>query len=97
MKFSDKKNLPKGVSIYDFNGKTSIKLYDTYIFKIDHETMQITLNSGGWNTKHTKKCINMSFDSCHVNAHLFQKKGEWFVSFRDKIVPFTDSMILDAA
>ena len=80
----------KGLSVQTFDNKEFFKLYDTIIVTKDLTTGDIMLDSGGWRTKHTKKCINMIL-SGH-NMSVFQKQYEWYVSIGDKIVEFQDNM-----
>ena len=75
--------LPKGLSIVNVPNLTVAKLYDTNIVMIQ-ETWQgsdkvrcITLNHGGWRTKHTKKCINLVL--APYGLSLKQKNFDWWV------------------
>ena len=81
---------PKGLSVVPTNSATVARLYNTNIVIINHKTNVITLNSGGWNTKHTKKCINLVCNK--LGLYLYQEKFEWFVSYQDNVIPFQDEM-----
>lgn len=69
--------LPKGLSIVDVPNLTVAKLYNTNIVMIRHEDNCITLNHGGWKTKHTKKCINLVL--ARYGLKVVQKNFEWFI------------------
>ena len=78
--------MPKGLKITTTHNETIHKLYDTEIVKIDHESKTAQLETGGWMTMHTKKCINLALRP--MGLTLRQVKGEWFVNG----VPFQDGM-----
>lgn len=69
--------LPKGLSITPYKGITIARLYNTNIVTIDSGSNTITLNNGGWNTKHTKKCMNIVL--APFNLSVKQKDFEWFI------------------
>ncbi len=84
----------KGLSSFTTTEQNNIvinyKLYDTIIVKIINNKM--ILNSGGWQTKHTKNCINDVLPFGHV---IFQKDFSWFVSLPKNVtINFTDNMII---
>jgi len=63
------------------------QLYDTKIFK--QKGNEITLNSGGFRTTHTKNCIN---DLLPSNFRLYQKKGNWYLETPETTLDFSDNM-----
>ena len=70
-----------GLKILDFNGTIIHKLYNTNIVKIEHTDtgyINIVLNSGGYQTNHTKNCMNDVLDKFDVKV--FQKNFKWFLS-----------------
>lgn len=71
------KRLPKGMSLVSSDNITMAQLYNTVIVKLIGR--KLTLNSGTWRTKHTKKCINLTMNHLKLPVHVFQEKGEWFV------------------
>lgn len=85
---------PKGYSVTPVSSTEYIaRLYDTNI--VVSNGRNLVLNSGGWFTNHTKKCMNIFLSP--FNARIFQKKGEWFVSYLNECatevtVPFQDNM-----
>jgi len=69
---------PKGFRVIQVNSTDQIAhLYETSIVK--SYGRDLVLNSGGWFTNHTKKCMNIFLSP--FNARVFQKKGDWFVSY----------------
>ena len=70
--------LPKGLSVVPFKGETVARLYQTNIVLVDHGAQTLTLDNGGWQTMHTKKCMNLILEAFGFSVH--QKKGEWFVT-----------------
>lgn len=87
------KRLPKGLSIVNHNGLTIAQLYQTKIVIIDHVNNTVQLNSGGWNTNHTKKCINLVLNKHEI--YLYQEKFNWYVNINNTKHSFTDSMVLN--
>lgn len=67
--------LPKGLSVVEFNQYTIAKLYNTNIVELDNTTGCLKLRTGGWYTKHTKKCINLIINKYDLN--LIQEKFKW--------------------
>jgi len=55
----------------------------------------IQLFDGGWRTATTKSRLNSLLFAHGADDHVFQKKGEWFVSSNDSTVKFINGMILD--
>jgi len=89
--------LPKGLSIVNINSLKIAQLYQTKIVVFDSNQGTVTLNSGGWSTKHTKKCINLVLASTCFS--LVQRDFEWYVIKTDangqrKSVPFRDGIEL---
>ena len=75
----------------EFSGiETVAQLYDTLIYK--ESNGYITLNSGGWRTKHTKNCIN---DLLPDGFKLYQRDFNWYVVTPYSELPFTDNMVLE--
>lgn len=80
---------PKGFKIVQVDSMKQIAcLYDTNI--VVSNGRDIVLNSGGWRTNHTKKCMNIFLSP--FNARVFQKKGQWFVTYNnDDMTEVTES------
>jgi hypothetical protein len=78
--------LPKGLSIVTINGLTVAKLYQTNILVIDSNKGTVKFNSGGWLTKHTKKCINLVLGQSNLNfLNVIQRDFEWYVIKTDTL------------
>lgn len=86
-------NSPKGYTVFSEENKIKSVLYKTLIVVIANEF--ITLNSGGWKTMHTKKCMNLSL--AKSGYRVFQRKGLWYVEdmLRSDEMPFSDGMVLN--
>lgn len=69
--------LPKGLSVVTIKGLTVAKLYQTNIVIVDETAKKITLNSGGWLTKHTKKCSNLVLGQFGLS--IVQRDFQWYV------------------
>lgn len=67
--------LPKGLSVIDHNNTVLAKLYDTLIVEYDKSLNRLKLRNGGWQTKHTKKCINLVLNK--FGLYLVQEKFIW--------------------
>ena len=70
--------LPKGLTIVDVYGLSVGKLYKTNIVIVNQNLGDIQLDSGGWMTKHTKKCMNLILNE--YGFHVSQRDFQWFVS-----------------
>jgi hypothetical protein len=81
---------PKGLSFTQAVNTAYGELYNTLIFKQVGGT--VILNSGGWRTNHTKKCINMICTALELPIYVKQVKGLWYVKVNDEVVPFTDNI-----
>ena len=67
-------------SVEGLKQTTTHKLYDTNIVTIENHVTEYTnviLNSGGWQTKHTKNCMNDILDQ--FNLKVIQKDFSWFL------------------
>lgn len=85
--------LPKGLSVIEHNGLTLAQLYNTLIvaLKDEGEKITINLNSGGWTTKHTKKCINLVLNPYGVRV--YQKQFKWYIDTNTgTTLEFNDNM-----
>ena len=70
---------------------TMVRLYNTHIIIADND--QIKLNTDDWKTRHTKTCMNDFLNP--VGMNVFQKKGDWFVTLKDKsVIEFKDNMVI---
>jgi hypothetical protein len=71
------------------NGNTSIILHGTPVVEFDCEC--IILRTGGWRTVTTKSRMNQASNQYNLGYQVFQRHHDWFVSFKDKEVPFGDN------
>lgn len=72
--------------------KTTIRYHSTDVVMFDDKS--IILNSGGWHTNTTKARMNQASNVFDLGYQVFQKKFDWFVSFRGKTLDFQSGMIL---
>ena len=82
----------KGLAAYNDGKNINVILYNTKILSIEILTNNITLNTGGYSTNHTKNCIN---DWLPEEYSVFQKNFEWYVSTPQGVVDFKDNMVLN--
>jgi hypothetical protein len=72
------KSLPKGMSYEIYPEGVMVRLYNTIIASISYGNgAYIALKTGGYYTRHTKKCMNLAINRLSYNV--FQKKGKWYV------------------
>ena len=63
------------------DGKTStVRYWSTDVVKVNWNTGIITLNTGGWDTVTTKLRMNQASREWGLGYHVYQSKGDWFVS-----------------
>ena len=86
--------LPKKFSITPIKNLTVCRLYETNIVILDHDSNTITLDSGGYDTNHTKKCANLILN--RFVYHLYQEDFQWYVTMKNGKKPaiFEDGMEL---
>ncbi len=69
---------------------SAYQLYNTIIYRCTFEGI-VTLNSGGWNTHHTKNCINDLI--CAFGWQLVQRDFCWYLNTKnDNVLNFRDGM-----
>jgi hypothetical protein len=74
-------------------GYTTVVYHSTPI--VSYNSHEITLNTGGFWTATTKKKMNQVSDMFNLGYKVYQKKGQWFVTWLDVDVPFAaDSITL---
>jgi hypothetical protein len=78
--------LPKGFSLRSKPSITIGILYDTDIVTVDHKADTFTLDSGGWSTNHTKKCMNLVIQP--LGYTVYQKDSTWYVKTKDKVMKY---------
>lgn len=59
-----------------------IRVYDTTV--MDWTPLAIYLRHDGWKTRLTKNRINSMFAALRIEAGVYSKKGDWYVSWTDR-------------
>ena len=78
----------------DSTNCSSVYLHGHQIATLDHNTNAVKLDSCGYETNTTKSRLNAILDEVKYGCRVFQKKFEWFVSYRGTTTDFIDGMIL---
>lgn len=68
-------------------------LHGTTVVKWNAKT--ITLNTGGYYTHTTKTRMMQASNEYGLGFNVFQRRGEWFVTFRGETRPFVDGRVLE--
>lgn len=91
---SRKGTLAGGVKtdIYEEDRYTCVKYHDTVVVKWN--PFEIILHSGGWQTVTTKRRMNQASNDFHLGFSVYQKAGDWFVTWKEEVYPFEDGMVL---
>ena len=79
----------KGLEIFSRGGKVFHRLYNTII--VEHDGDRVTLNTGGWETKHTKNCMNDFLSDFGIKVS--QVKFKWYVTGSNNSLSFEDSKV----
>ena len=94
---SNKGNWSKDNTRVEFNESTNcstVFLHGHSIATYDHALKAVKISSCGYETVTTKSRLNAILQEVKPGCGVFQKKFEWFVSFRDDVKDFWDGMIL---
>lgn len=67
-------------------GKTYVTYHSTDVVIFDNE--KITLCTGGWETPTTCTRMNQASNQFDLGYKVYQKAGDWFVSYNGTIYPF---------
>lgn len=54
----------------------------------------IRLDSGGWRTATTRTAMNQASTQDDLGFRVFQRRGDWFVTWQGRELPFADQMLL---
>ena len=73
------------------NGELSVVFHTTEIVNVSKGI--VTLKTGGWMTATTKTRMNQAANQYGLGYSVWQKKGEWFVSYKGETLSFTGGMI----
>lgn len=82
--------MAKGLNVVRVDGETIGQLYNTVIFKTRGDS--IILDSGGWYTAHTKKCMNRLLPDGY---HVYQENFVWYITTPQGVMEFKDGMRLN--
>ncbi len=64
---------------------------------IAYPDRSIRLDSGGWRTATTRTAMNQASAQDELGFRVFQRRGDWFVVWQGRELPFADRMILTHA
>lgn len=76
-------------------GMGTLYTYHKTAVVIVREDGTIRLDSGGWKTNTTLRAMNQVSNQELLKFKVYQRKGDWFVSWQDRELPFTDQMVLN--
>lgn len=83
----------RNYNIFNIGNNEVHKLYKTEIVTIDRDNKTVTLNTGGWMTKTTKKFMNIGLS--HFGACVKQTKGNWYlITDKGYAIEFNDSKLV---
>lgn len=71
---------------------TIVRYHDTDVVRFNAES--IFLNVGGWKSATTKTRMNQASNQYSLGYSVFQRKGEWFVRWKGKDIPYTGDGIM---
>lgn len=54
----------------------------------------IRLDSGGWRTATTRTAMNQASNQDELGFRVFQRAGDWLVTWQGRELPFADQMLL---
>lgn len=54
----------------------------------------IRLDSGGWRTATTLRAMNQASAQDELGFRVFQRRGDWFVTWQGRELPFVDQILL---
>ena len=94
---SNKGNWSKDNTRVEFNESTNcstVFLHGHSIATYDHALKAVKISSCGYETVTTKSRLNAILQEVKPGCGIFQKRFDWFVSFRDDVKDFWDGMIL---
>ena len=75
---------------------TCVRYHNTDVVRFDDSRLKIVLNTGSWKTATTKTRMNQASNQFGLDYGVYQKKGDWFVDYKGKTIPFiNDELILE--
>lgn len=75
------------------DGYTIVRYHSTDVVKFDD--CQIILNSGKWQTVTTKLRMNQTSNQFGLGYGVYQRKHQWYVSYKGIELAFYDGMVLE--
>ena len=84
-------NNQKG-STFDSNKELFVQYHATKVVRFSDE--YIVLNTGGFYSATTKTRMNQVSNQFDLGYYVYQKKGNWFVSYKGVDIDFSDGMRL---
>lgn len=74
------------------NASGCIRYIETDI--VTWSAQAITLRNDGWQSVTTKRKMNQAALQFGLNFGVYQKAGNWFVTYAGQTMPFVDGMVL---
>lgn len=71
---------------------TSIRYHKTVV--VEFNSKEIVLRNDGYDTKTTKLRMNQTSLEYGLDYQVHQKDFNWYVSYKNKVIPFEDGMTL---
>jgi hypothetical protein len=81
----------KATTVTKSSAGVEVVLYSTKI--VEQHGGQITLRTGGWKTATTRGRMVQASNQFSLGYNVFQKAGEWFVTWKGKTLPFEGTEI----
>ncbi len=82
------------VTYNEMTNCSSVSLHGHHIATYDHNLKAVKLSSAGYETRTTKSRLNAILEEVKWGCKVFQKAGDWFVSYNNQVASFWDGMIL---
>jgi hypothetical protein len=73
------------------NGYEYVQYHRTKVVKWNER--EIILDSGGWFSPTTKNRMNQTSSQFKLGFSVYQKKGQWFVFYKDQDIPFEGNKV----
>ena len=75
---------------------STVMLHGNHIATYNHDTKELTLFDGGWQSNTTKSRLNALCNEFAIGFGVFQKNFNWFISdFSDDKKDFTDGITVN--
>ena len=80
-------------SVLTINGARHYVYHRTAVVIVNADN-SIRLDSGGWRTATTLRAMNQASAQDDLGFRVFQRRGDWFVTWQGRELPFADQMTL---